>query len=85
MRIQFLANMPPGHLFRNLKIDFGYIFFQISKLHFPSFYMNQLVCPTDISSGVGGCAKMCLEKGVEGLQGAAEKAGGWRGVGVNFR
>ena len=40
--------------------------------------MNQLACPTDISSGVGGCAKMCLEKGDAG---ARSKVG--RAVGVN--
>ena len=40
--------------------------------------MNQLACPTDISSGVGSCAKMSLEKGYTG---ARSKVG--RAVGVN--
>ena len=67
---------------RNLKIDFGYIFFQISKLDIPSFHMNQLACPTDISSGVGSCAKMCLEKGDAG---ARSKVGGAEGVKVRLQ
>ena len=36
--------------------------------------MNQLVCPTDISSCVGGCAKMCLEKGVAGARSNGSRA-----------
>ena len=39
--------------------------------------MNQLVCPTDISSGVGGCAKMHLKMGVAG---ARSKVGRAKGV-----
>ena len=40
--------------------------------------MNQLACPTDISSGVGDCAKMHLKMGVAGPR---SKVG--RPVGVN--
>ena len=39
--------------------------------------MNQLACPTDISSGVGECAKMHLKMGVAG---ARSKVGGAEGV-----
>ena len=42
--------------------------------------MNQLACPTDISSGVGSCAKMSLEKGYTG---ARSKVGRAKGVNVN--
>ena len=63
--------------FRNLKIDFRYIFLQISKLHIPSFHMNQLACPTDIPSGADGCAKMHLEKWDSG---ARSKMGRAKGV-----
>ena len=61
--------------FGDLKIDFRYIFLQISKLHIPSFHMNQLACPTDIPSGADGCAKMHLEKvgsGARSKMGRAE-------------
>ena len=39
--------------------------------------MNQLACPTDISSGVGSCAKMGIEKGYTG---ARSKVGRAKGV-----
>ena len=52
-------------------------FLYFLKVHVHTFHMNQLACPTDISSGVGGCAKMCLEKGDAG---ARSKVGGAEGV-----
>ena len=66
----------------NLKIDVGYIFFQISKLDIPSFHMNQLACPTDISSGVGDCAKMHLKMRDAG---ARSKMGRAKGVNKNLK
>ena len=38
--------------------------------------MNQLACPTDISSGIGSCAKMSLEKGYTGARSKVGRAKG---------
>ena len=65
-----------GRKFWESKNRFPLRFFQISKLHIPSFHMNQLACPTDIPSGADGCAKMHLEKGGSGARSKMGRAEG---------
>ena len=55
------------------------IFLYFLKVHVQTFHMNQLACSTDISSGIGRCAKMHLKMG-NYLYGALSKMGRAKGV-----
>ena len=67
MKDEGFVDMKVNLLIETVKLTSVTTFLCFMKVHVQTFHMNQLACPTDFSSGIGGCAKMHLKIGNCGL------------------